>query len=160
MISCLVHPPSPRDREPWPGLRGARVERRPEGTAERAPRCPEHDDGRFRRAEDVAFELLHAPDLELRHRGLPRGRPHLNLWSIPSARRCARRVRAMRRNHFNAQAASHAASHDHVSEGMRMGPACSREMKEYFAHLQAAADACYVVARAARAPGFDPELGE
>ncbi|HYS72333.1 MAG TPA: DNA polymerase II large subunit, partial [Thermoplasmata archaeon] len=39
-----------------------------------------------------------------------------------------------------------------------MGAACSREMKDYFARLQAGADACYGVARRARAQGFDPEL--
>jgi len=39
-----------------------------------------------------------------------------------------------------------------------MGLACSVEMREYFARLQAAADACYTVARKARAQGFDPEL--
>ncbi len=39
-----------------------------------------------------------------------------------------------------------------------MGPACSEEMKVYFSRLQAAAESCYQVARAARAQGFDPEL--
>ena len=39
-----------------------------------------------------------------------------------------------------------------------MGPACSEEMRTYFARLQAAAEACYKVARAARVQGFDPEL--
>ena len=41
---------------------------------------------------------------------------------------------------------------------MAMGPASSEAMKRYFVRLQAGADACYQVARAARAKGFDPEL--
>jgi len=41
---------------------------------------------------------------------------------------------------------------------MAMGPACSEELSTYFARLQAAADACYQVARVARSKGFDPEL--
>ncbi|HEV8594379.1 MAG TPA: DNA polymerase II large subunit, partial [Thermoplasmata archaeon] len=41
---------------------------------------------------------------------------------------------------------------------MEMGPACSEEMRGYFSRLQAAAESCYRVARAARAQGFDPEL--
>lgn len=39
-----------------------------------------------------------------------------------------------------------------------MGVASSEQVNSYFARLQAAADACYQVARAARAQGFDPEL--
>lgn len=39
-----------------------------------------------------------------------------------------------------------------------MGPVCSKEMNLYFTRLQAAADACYQVARVARSKGFDPEL--
>lgn len=39
-----------------------------------------------------------------------------------------------------------------------MGPACSETMRGYFSRLQAAAESCYRVARAARAKGFDPEL--
>src|SRR6266571_1332573 len=57
----------PHDREPTVRLRRAGVERRPEAAAERAPLCPEHDDGWIRRAEDLPVERLRIRDLELRH---------------------------------------------------------------------------------------------
>jgi len=41
---------------------------------------------------------------------------------------------------------------------MARGPACSEEMRVYFARLQGLAEDCYRVARAARSMGFDPEL--